>query len=43
MEVCYSAHLFMPPVIFHLLLNVFVQLANKRGYKNINISHVNGK
>jgi hypothetical protein len=33
MEVCYSAHLFMPLVILHHLLNVFVQLAKKRGFK----------
>jgi hypothetical protein len=31
MEVCYWALLFMPLVILHHLLNVFVQLANKRG------------
>jgi hypothetical protein len=38
MEVCYWALLFMPLVILHHLLNVFVQLANKRGFtkkKNI--------
>jgi hypothetical protein len=29
-----SALLFMPLVILHHLLNVFVQLANKRGLKN---------
>jgi hypothetical protein len=33
MEVCYWALLFMPLVISHHLLNVFVQLANKRGLK----------
>jgi hypothetical protein len=33
MEVCYWALLFMPLVILHHLLNVFVQLANKRGFK----------
>jgi hypothetical protein len=33
MEVCYWALLFMPLVIVHHLLNVFVQLANKRGFK----------
>jgi hypothetical protein len=32
-EVCYWAFLFMPLVILHHLLNVFVQLANKRGLK----------
>jgi hypothetical protein len=32
MEVCYWALLFMPLVILHHLLNVFVQLANKRGF-----------
>jgi hypothetical protein len=31
MKVCYWALLFMPLVILHHLLNVFVQLANKRG------------
>jgi hypothetical protein len=31
-EVCYWALLFMPLVIFNQLLNVFVQLANKRGF-----------
>jgi hypothetical protein len=31
MEVYYWALLFMPLVILHHLLNVFVQLANKRG------------
>jgi hypothetical protein len=38
MEVCYWALLFMPLVILHHLLNVFVQLANKRGFtkKKIN-------
>jgi hypothetical protein len=35
MEVCYWALLFMPLVIFHHLLNVFVQLANKRGLKKL--------
>jgi hypothetical protein len=30
--VCYWALLFMPLVILHHLLNVFVQLANKRGF-----------
>jgi hypothetical protein len=34
MEVCYWALLFMPLVILHHLLNVFVQLANKRGFTN---------
>jgi hypothetical protein len=33
MEVCYWELLFMPLVILHHLLNVFVQLANKRGLK----------
>jgi hypothetical protein len=33
MEVCYWALLFMPLVISHHLLNVFVQFANKRGFK----------
>jgi hypothetical protein len=33
MEVCYWALLFMPLVILHHLLNVFVQLANKKGFK----------
>jgi hypothetical protein len=32
MEVCYWALLFMPLVILHHLLNVSVQLANKRGF-----------
>jgi hypothetical protein len=32
MEVCYWALLFMPLVILHHLLNVFVQLPNKRGF-----------
>jgi hypothetical protein len=32
MEVCYWALLFLPLVILHHLLNVFVQLANKRGF-----------
>jgi hypothetical protein len=32
MEVCYWALLFMPLVILHHLLYVFVQLANKRGF-----------
>jgi hypothetical protein len=32
MEVCYWALLFMPLVILHHLLNVFVQLANKRAF-----------
>jgi hypothetical protein len=32
MEVCYWALLFMPLAILHHLLNVFVQLANKRGF-----------
>jgi hypothetical protein len=32
MEVCYWALLFMPLVILHHLLNVFVKLANKRGF-----------
>jgi hypothetical protein len=36
MEVCYCALLFMPLVILHHMLNVFVQLANKRGLKKIN-------
>jgi hypothetical protein len=35
MEVCYWALLFMPPVILHHLLNVFVQLSNKRELKKI--------
>jgi hypothetical protein len=29
----YETLLFMPLVILHRLLNVFVQLANKRGFK----------
>jgi hypothetical protein len=33
MEVCYWALLFMPLVILHYLLNLSVQLANKRGFK----------
>jgi hypothetical protein len=33
MEVCYWALLFMPLVLLHHLLNVFVQLANKRALK----------
>jgi hypothetical protein len=33
MEVCYRGLLFMPLVILHHLLNVSVQLANKRGLK----------
>jgi hypothetical protein len=33
MEVCYWALLFKPLVILHHLLNVFVQLPNKRGLK----------
>jgi hypothetical protein len=33
MEVGYWALLFMPLVIIHHLLNVFVQLANKKGFK----------
>jgi hypothetical protein len=33
MEVCYWALLFMPLIIFHHLLNVSIQLANKRGLK----------
>jgi hypothetical protein len=33
MEVCYWALLFMPLVILHHLLNVSVQIANKRGLK----------
>jgi hypothetical protein len=33
MEVCFWALLFMPLVILHHLLNVSVQLANKRGFK----------
>jgi hypothetical protein len=36
MEVCYWALFFMPLVILHRLLNVFVQLANKRGFKQTN-------
>jgi hypothetical protein len=32
MEVCYWALLLMPLVILPYLLNVFVQLANKRGF-----------
>jgi hypothetical protein len=32
MEVCYWALLFMPLVILHHLLNVFIQLANKMGF-----------
>jgi hypothetical protein len=38
MEVCYWALLFMPLVILHHLLNVFVQLANKRGFKQKKLS-----
>jgi hypothetical protein len=41
MEVCCWALLFMPLVILHHLLNVFIQLANKRGFKqkkNINMT-----
>jgi hypothetical protein len=33
MEVCYWALLFMPLVILHHLLNLSVQLANKRRFK----------
>jgi hypothetical protein len=33
MKVCYWALLFMPLVILHHLLNVTVQLANKRELK----------
>jgi hypothetical protein len=33
MEVCYWALLFMPLVILRHLLNVSVQLANKKGFK----------
>jgi hypothetical protein len=36
MEVCYWALLFMLLVILHHLLNVFVQLANKREFKQTN-------
>jgi hypothetical protein len=36
MEVCYWALLFMPLVILHHLLNIFVQLANKRGFTKKN-------
>jgi hypothetical protein len=36
MEVCYWALLFTPLVILHHLLNVYVQLANKRGLKKKN-------
>jgi hypothetical protein len=36
MEVCYWALLFMPLVLFHHLLNVSVQLANKKGFNNNN-------
>jgi hypothetical protein len=32
MEMCYWALLFLPLVILHHLLNVFVQLAKKRGF-----------
>jgi hypothetical protein len=42
MEVCYWALLFMPLVILHHLLNVFVQLANKRGFtkkKKTSLAH----
>jgi hypothetical protein len=46
MEVCYWALLFMPLVILHHLLNVFVQLANKRGFtkkkKNNYITDLDG-
>jgi hypothetical protein len=38
MEVCYWALLFMPLVISHHLRNVFVQLANKRGFKQKKIN-----
>jgi hypothetical protein len=41
MEVCYWAFLFMPLVILHHLLNVFVQLANKRGFKQKKKSTLN--
>jgi hypothetical protein len=37
-SVCYWALLFMPLVILHNFLNVFVQLANKRGLKKPNPS-----
>jgi hypothetical protein len=33
MEVCYWALLFTPFLVFHHLLNVHVQLANKKGFK----------
>jgi hypothetical protein len=35
MEVCYWALLFMPLAILHHLLNVLLQLANKRWFKKI--------
>jgi hypothetical protein len=35
MEVSYWALIFIPLVILHHLLNVFVQLANKRGLKKL--------
>jgi hypothetical protein len=40
MEVCYWALLFMPLVILHHLLNVSIQLANKRGFKKKKTSFV---
>jgi hypothetical protein len=43
MEVCYWALLFMPLVIFHHLLNVFVQLANKRGLKQMFMFYIIGR
>jgi hypothetical protein len=39
MEVCYWALLFMPLVILHHLMNLFVQLANKRGFKKKKTLH----
>jgi hypothetical protein len=40
MEVCYWALLFMPLVILHHLLNVSVQLANIRGFKQKNLKEM---
>jgi hypothetical protein len=38
MEVCYWVLLFMPVVILYHSLNVSVQLANKRGFKQKKLS-----
>jgi hypothetical protein len=43
MEVCYWALLFMPLVILHHLLNVFVQLANKKGIKKKSVAGYGSK